>query len=427
MKKITLSMFLVAMAISNINAQEKAYNRWSIDLNGGLTKPVDPMTPGYYTETFESFYHVDAGVRYMMNTKFGFKLDFGYDDMKNARNSKEFKTQYYRINFQGVANLGRIMNFEDWTRMLNLQAHAGIGYSFMKNDNYKHVKHNSDEMANVMLGLTGQIKISKRVAFNADFTVIRNIEQDWTFDGQTFGVKNERNFAGTLYNATLGFSFYLGGQKEHADWYVAPAESVNLNGINNELETIQANLKNLDDKLKDSDNDGTPDYLDKCVNVPGAIDNHGCPWPDRDNDGTPDHLDACPDVAGPKSNNGCPEMQNHDIEELNSYAKTILFDTGKSTFQSQSFLILDNIYKKMNEFPSAKFDIKGYTDNTGNPSINLPLSDDRANAVRNYLINRGIKSDRLTAKGYGSADPIDTNNTAQGRANNRRTEIILVK
>ena len=188
MKKIVLSLFLVAIATSNINAQEKPYNKWSLDFNGGLTKPAKPMTPGYYSETFESFYHVDAGVRYMFNNKFGLKLDFGYDDMKNGKNSLDFKTKYYRTNIQGVANLGRIMNFEDWTRVLNLQFHAGVGYSWMTNDNFK----GTDEMGNAMAGLTGQLKLGKRVALNADFTMIKNIRQDWTFDGRTNGLKEIR-------------------------------------------------------------------------------------------------------------------------------------------------------------------------------------------------------------------------------------------
>lgn len=423
MKKIVLSLFLVAIATSNINAQEKPYNKWSLDFNGGLTKPAKPMTPGYYSETFESFYHVDAGVRYMFNNKFGLKVDFGYDDMKNGKNSLDFKTKYYRTNIQGVANLGRIMNFEDWTRVFNLQAHAGFGYSWMTNDYFK----DTDEMGNVMAGLTGQIKLGKRVALNADFTMIKNIEQDWTFDGRTDGVKKLRTFEGTLYNATLGLSFYLGGAKEHADWYVSNPAAVNLDEIHNELEEIQTKLTDVDDKMKDSDNDGTPDYLDKCINVPGAVDNHGCPWPDKDKDGVPDHLDECPELAGPRSNNGCPQMEKKDIDVLNGYAKTILFNTNQSTFQTQSYVVLDGIIKKMKEFPNSKFYIKGYTDSTGSTSINLPLSDARANAVKDYLVKNGIKSDRLVAKGYGSADPIDTNKTAQGRANNRRTEIILIK
>lgn len=177
----------------------------------------------------------------------------------------------------------------------------------------------------------------------------------------------------------------------------------------------------------DTDGDGTPDHLDECPEVAGPKENNGCPWPDRDGDGVFDHLDECPDVAGPASNKGCPEVKEEHIKQLNEYGKTILFNTGKSTFQQNSFAVLDNMAAVMNQFPNAKFAIEGHTDSTGTDKINDPLSQDRANAVRDYLISKGISANRLTAEGFGSKRPIDTNNTAAGRANNRRTEVRLIK
>src|SRR5690606_40252727 len=87
------------------------------------------------------------------------KADFGYDYMKNGEDSNEFRTKYYRASLQGVANLGRIMNFEDWTKVLNLQAHMGAGYSWMtpgKDDVFADGAYDKDQMAHVVLGLTGQ-------------------------------------------------------------------------------------------------------------------------------------------------------------------------------------------------------------------------------------------------------------------------------
>ena len=104
-----------------------------------------------------------------------------------------------------------------------------------------------------------------------------------------------------------------------------------------------------------------------------------------------------------------------------------MFNTGKSTFQEQSFAVLDNMAKVMNQFPNAKFAIEGHTDSTGSDKINDPLSNDRANAVREYLISKGISASRLSSQGFGSKNPIDDNKTVAGRANNRRTEIKLVK
>ncbi len=177
----------------------------------------------------------------------------------------------------------------------------------------------------------------------------------------------------------------------------------------------------------DTDNDGVTDAQDECPDEAGPKENNGCPWPDSDEDGVIDRMDECPEVAGPASNKGCPEVKEEHIKQLNDYGKTILFNTGKSTFQEKTYTVLDNMANVMNQFPNAKFAIEGHTDNTGTDKINDPLSNDRANAVRNYLISKGISANRLTAEGFGSKRPIDDNKTAEGRANNRRTEIKLIK
>lgn len=177
----------------------------------------------------------------------------------------------------------------------------------------------------------------------------------------------------------------------------------------------------------DTDGDGIADAQDECPEEAGPKENNGCPWPDTDGDGVFDKDDECPEVAGPASNKGCPEVKEEHIKQLNEYGKTILFNTGKFTFQEQSFAVLDNMARVMNQFPNAKFAIEGHTDSTGTDKINDPLSNDRANAVREYLISKGISASRLSSQGFGSKNPIDDNKTVAGRANNRRTEIKLVK
>jgi outer membrane protein OmpA-like peptidoglycan-associated protein len=175
----------------------------------------------------------------------------------------------------------------------------------------------------------------------------------------------------------------------------------------------------------DTDGDGVPDNLDKCPTVPGPAANGGCPWPDRDGDGVPDKDDQCPDKVGTVANNGCPEVTEAVAKALNSYAKTILFDTGKATIKDQSAAVLGDIIGILNEYSNAKFNIEGHTDSVGSEASNQKLSEERASSVMNYLIEHGIASERLTAKGYGESKPLDSNKTAAGRANNRRVEINL--
>ena len=177
----------------------------------------------------------------------------------------------------------------------------------------------------------------------------------------------------------------------------------------------------------DTDGDGIADKDDKCPDVAGPAENGGCPWPDTDGDGVLDKDDLCPEVAGPASNKGCPEPNDDDQKRLNQYAKTILFDTGKATIKFESAEILNQIINVLKKFPKSRFRIEGYTDSTGKKQKNIELSQNRADAVKIYLIQGGIDQSRLESKGYGPENPIASNKTRKGRELNRRVEINLIK
>jgi outer membrane protein OmpA-like peptidoglycan-associated protein len=175
----------------------------------------------------------------------------------------------------------------------------------------------------------------------------------------------------------------------------------------------------------DADGDGVKDSEDECPNEAGPAENNGCPFEDRDNDGVLDKDDECPDVAGTVENNGCPEPTVEVINELNEYSRTILFDLNKATIRDESAETLQSIADIMQEYPNTNFHIEGHTDSTGADSYNQELSQRRADSVMNWLIDAGIPTDRLSATGYGESEPIATNNTSEGRQQNRRVEISL--
>jgi outer membrane protein OmpA-like peptidoglycan-associated protein len=105
--------------------------------------------------------------------------------------------------------------------------------------------------------------------------------------------------------------------------------------------------------------------------------------------------------------------------------RNIFFDVGRANLRSESNAELDRLVKLMNDVPKLKIEISGHTDNTGSASLNEKLSQDRAEAVMKYLASKGIKADRMTAVGYGSSRPVASNNTAEGRQENRRTEMEI--
>ena len=176
----------------------------------------------------------------------------------------------------------------------------------------------------------------------------------------------------------------------------------------------------------DADGDGVADKDDKCPTVAGPRDNGGCPYQDADKDGVADKDDDCPTVAGPASNRGCPEVTTEVLEELRVQARAVYFNSGKSTFKAgdkETPARLDAIKAILQNYPNAKFSIEGHTDSDGSDKLNQKLSEDRAAAVMNALIERGVNVDNLVSKGFGESMPVATNKTAAGKAQNRRTEI----
>ncbi|OUS01526.1 cell envelope biogenesis protein OmpA [Flavobacteriales bacterium 33_180_T64] len=194
---------------------------------------------------------------------------------------------------------------------------------------------------------------------------------------------------------------------------------------NDDCPTV-AGLKALNG-CPDADSDGVADKDDQCPNEKGPSANKGCPWADTDGDSILDKDDKCPNEAGTVANNGCPEVKPTEtvMKSLNEYARSILFDSGKASFKSETDKVLQAMVAIFKEYPQADFSIGGHTDSVGSKSTNQALSERRANAVRDYLIANGINADRLTAAGHGEDYPIATNKTRAGRKENRRVEVKL--
>jgi OOP family OmpA-OmpF porin len=175
----------------------------------------------------------------------------------------------------------------------------------------------------------------------------------------------------------------------------------------------------------DSDGDGVADNVDECPMIAGSAAFNGCP--DSDNDGIPDNKDKCPYVAGTADRDGCPapEVKTEIVREVERAAKAIFFETGKAVLKKESYTQLDIVVGILKDNPELYADIEGHTDNVGSDQLNQKLSDRRAAVVRDYFISKGISADRLTATGFGESRPIATNETAAGRAANRRTVILV--
>ncbi len=176
----------------------------------------------------------------------------------------------------------------------------------------------------------------------------------------------------------------------------------------------------------DTDNDGIQDKYDKCPKMAGPIENGGCPYADSDNDSVVDKDDLCPMTPGLVSNNGCPVIAKKEQEILNTAFNNLEFENGKSTIVASSFDALDELAELMKKRDDFNLLVEGHTDNVGRENANMSLSKNRANAIKNYLISKGIDKSRIETKWYGDTKPIADNSTEEGRHKNRRVELTVV-
>ena len=178
----------------------------------------------------------------------------------------------------------------------------------------------------------------------------------------------------------------------------------------------------------DSDGDGVADSADRCASTPrGAqVDSNGCPK-DTDGDSVFDGLDRCPgSPAGqPVDAVGCPVLFAEKATSV--VLEGVTFATGSANLTDQARAILDRVAQSLVGNPDIKVEVGGHTDNTGNAATNVRLSQTRAESVRQYLIDHGVAADHVTAKGYGSTQPIADNRTATGRAANRRVALQRIE
>ena len=175
--------------------------------------------------------------------------------------------------------------------------------------------------------------------------------------------------------------------------------------------------------VPDTDGDGVNDEEDKCISVKGFARYQGCPIPDTDGDGVNDEEDKCINVKGTAANQGCPEISKAVVDKINYAAKNVFFATGSFKLLPKSFTALNEVAQLLKSDESLMIDVSGHTDSQGDEAKNQTLSENRAKAVKDYLVSKGIAESRLESAGYGSTKPVGDNKTAAGKAQNRRTEL----
>lgn len=179
----------------------------------------------------------------------------------------------------------------------------------------------------------------------------------------------------------------------------------------------------------DEDGDGVPIPADQCPAEQGP-EPTGCPDRDEDGDGFIGDDDKCPKAPetrnGFEDDDGCPDEMPEAIKRFTGVIQGINFKVGTAEIEKTSLPTLDAAIEILKMHPSIRIEISGHTSSEGTEQRNQELSEQRANAVRNYFVEKGVAEDRIIARGAGPSEPIADNATRQGRQQNRRIEFRIL-
>ncbi len=176
----------------------------------------------------------------------------------------------------------------------------------------------------------------------------------------------------------------------------------------------------------DTDGDGVIDSADTCPEAAGVSTLAGCP--DGDGDGIADKDDKCPSEKGVDAHGGCAPPPAAVMKRFSGSLEGVNFESGTAELTEKSKPVLDDVAKALIEYETLRLAVEGHTDSTGDAAQNQALSQSRADAVRDYLVAKGVAAGRLEPKGFGPDKPIADNGTREGQAKNRRIEFrVLTK
>jgi len=179
----------------------------------------------------------------------------------------------------------------------------------------------------------------------------------------------------------------------------------------------------------DPDKDGIPVPCDQCPTERG-VKPDGCPVRDSDGDGIPDDVDKCPKEPETKNGfedkDGCPDKVPDAVKKFTGVIEGIYFDVGKATIRAQSKPKLTNAVKVLQSYPTISMEISGHTSSEGDEGFNQRLSQERADSVKQWLVDAGVPSERIRTRGAGFSEPLADNKTEAGRVKNRRIEFKVI-
>ena len=362
-------------------------------LMGGhsVSYAADDDSDGWYFSPMLSYIKADSSRQ--SDDEFGLLLGFGKQvsadwniELSAALDNLDFENAPGQYKQRGLMVDG--LYFFD--RKSDVQTYAVVGAGVMSTD--IGPRDSTNPMVNVGVGIMEELSDSK-VKVRAD------IRYRMDMDDESIATEDEFND----FMLNVGLTIPFGSENKSA-----------------RAATVTTS--------KDSDNDGVLDSSDRCPGTAAGVrvDDRGCKIvekaKDGDNDGIVDAKDECPNSAAGVSvdTKGCKLQQSFVLKGVN-------FVTGSAVLTKDAKKVLDDVAKTLIKNSGLKVEVAGYTDDRGNDDLNQRLSQKRAESVKAYLGSSGANVEQMIAKGYGETAPIADNASAEGRAQNRRVELHILK
>lgn len=414
--------------VSPFTQKSKRFNDWAISFGAGvpLVQSADLTSikngNGKNLFGYSAYVSIDKAITHA----FGINLQYdrgetrqGFFNSKNSaptdlavRDRLGARTQYDAISILGDVNFSNLLRRVDnhSTYRWALHGYAGVGTlayrAYLKDasNNQRLMTEIKPFKFNSLFGQAGAgLKFKVNRSLDIEGRLMYVVTGDDTFDGggAPYSAINQREegTSDNFFNATLGVSLKLGKHESHLMWH-DPLQEIyyKLDVLANKNQDIEVCKKG------DADNDGVCDDWDRQLDTPAGarVDGAGVAL-DTDLDGVIDLYDKCVTVPGPVENNGCPTATTGPVKEEERTLEGIEFDLNSDRILPSNTPILNNAVTYINS-STGSYSVVGATDTRGTDAYNQKLSERRANNVKNYLIKNGVQTGKLNAIGKGEKD-----------------------
>ncbi|MFB6454599.1 OmpA family protein [Chitinophaga sp. Hz27] len=408
----------------------KDYKKWYIGVNGGLLAPVVATGGSNDFTKWKADFGYGAYVQYQIFHFFGLRLDYlggqlKADNSKNLGNGQPPNRPYEkfttRLKYTGTLNAVFNITTVNWLTRKNIATlYASVGGG-LAGYNPKLTLNNGTTFDYKPSGTISELVIPVGAGIKFNLSDLINLDLGYTMyytdgdnlDGFAYGPNKDKFSYGHV-----GIEFALGRKGKPQLQFHNPAKQMydelqaQKTALRTQLDASAATNARLTaemDKLtKDSDNDGVSDYFDKCPGTPAGtkVDGSGCPLPE------PPKVEEKIVIT---------EEDNRIVKEA---IQNLEFDFAKATIKPHSYAALDRVADLLKR-KNLNLKLAGHTDNVGSLKRNMELSRERAEAVKQYLVSKGVLPNKIEAVGYGPSQPIASNKTAEGRQRNRRVEFTI--